>query len=60
MQKELIDYAHPLIQAEKLVRDVYDHMLHNRPEEAMEAAKAVLTHMCDAMLMIKKSELDMK
>jgi hypothetical protein len=58
MQKELIDYAMPLMEAERLLKDVYDHMLHNRPEEAMEAAKEVLTHMCDAMLMIKQDQLD--
>ena len=58
MQKELIDYAMPLMEAERLVKAVYDHMLHNDPEKAMEAAKEVLVHMCDAMIMIKQEMLE--
>lgn len=37
MQYDLVDYARPLIEAEALLKRVYDLMLHNEPDKAVEA-----------------------
>ena len=58
MDKELIDYAYPLMMAEKGLRAVYDLMLLQKPVEAMEAAYEVQRHVVDSIVMIRQEVLD--
>lgn len=47
------DYAYPLMTAEKALKEVYDLMLHGKPEEAMEKAFKAQEAVIEAMLEIR-------
>lgn len=53
MGKELIDYALPLLQVEVAVKRVYDKMLEDNPQAAIEYAHEAHRALLDAMVMIR-------
>lgn len=58
MHKELIDYSLPLMETEKALKRVYDRLLDQKPEEAMEEALVAHRHLLDALVMIRKEILE--
>lgn len=57
MGKELIDYALPLLQVEVAVKRVYDKMLEDNPQAAIEYAHEAHRALLDAMIMIRAEML---
>lgn len=49
----LVDYSYPLMMAEKALKDVYNLMLHGKPEEALEEAKRAMDATSEAIVAIR-------
>ena len=60
MEKELIDYALPLMQAETKLKQSYDELLLRKHDKAMVLLQDVIKHAVQAMIMVEKEALDMR
>lgn len=52
----MIDYAHPMMMAEKAMKSAYDNMLHNDPDKALADLLQVIVEARLAIAAIKHSK----